>query len=896
MALFLKMMTPQKSLHLELLNIHYADNESAKFLSDVLSLVGDRSVFVIMTSSEEGSYAETFIQDDIPITSFSLSPLSQDETQRLMSHVIESGIPEEQKGFPIGQPLLEYVYSTSQGNAYFILELTRDLIRNEKIHRNVSGHWFLKEESDNESLPRSIDAVLKSRLDEIFGHEGDELSAKAYKVYAAAATLIGTGSIFELQVLKDLYDNQPKLLGDIRSETELARVIAHLESLGLITVVESRLGSSQISYRLTPPQMGYVTYETLLSSAKQALHQFYFNWFEKQADSQGEAHYEIHAQAAYHAMMAGLDDAAYLHFYKALERCNDLRLNHESLHFIDKSRAVLERSAAQDDERYLDLLLIEAEVYQRMNQISNRQKIIEKMENFSRENDSISADYRVRIATQRVDHLISQLNYEARVVHAIVAEMKELNGVTPSTWAMFYQAVGKAYAYISHPQDALLAYEQADTHAAESGQLRLRAQVLLGKASLFAREGKYSEVSEVIAEAVRIYEQTHDKYNIPFALITQADALMHLGRYPEAEELLVRARQLGGELNNDVARSYSKFTLATLKGYEGKYEEGLDVLEAAKRAGLIDGFNDRQMVFHFESSFLWGPLDAQKALDHAVESLKVEKVPPSYKATALFAHVLSLHRLSRFAEVAATLRQLNEVLASMDDPKLAFGDTELAQYLAVLLKDKSLSQLPEVHKLKTLKQPSAQDNLSPFLEGIVKKPRTRRGRAATGDRVVVTVAGDLRPQNGNVMDTSRSTGTEGGSEPKAMLEGSLALVPQLIDSSLKEPEDILSKNVEEVVLISAELRLLLSETIELSLAKGDMATANRLRKIAAHPTRTNVQEILNAASNGNAYDLYSSLAPEEFIDPQTKAQTVSRWATPMGQGFRSGGMSIFLRR
>lgn len=211
------------------------------------------------------------------VTSIQLSPLSDAESEQLVTHLLD--------GEPLHPDAQAQITRKTQGNPLIIEELT-DALMGDGVLRRLDGHWVLTQDLDQVSLPLSIHALLAGRLERL---EDGEL-----EVLERAAVV---GEQFHLGDIKVLVPGSSsteildRLEGLIRQE-----LIRQDHDAAVPLPADSGEG-----YRFRHILIRNVAYERMNEDLRAILHERYADWLER---SSGERVGLFDELIAYHLAKA----------------------------------------------------------------------------------------------------------------------------------------------------------------------------------------------------------------------------------------------------------------------------------------------------------------------------------------------------------------------------------------------------------------------------------------------------------------------------------------------------------------------------------------------------------------------------------------------------------------
>ncbi|TCK85054.1 tetratricopeptide repeat-containing sensor histidine kinase [Albibacterium bauzanense] len=147
-----------------------------------------------------------------------------------------------------------------------------------------------------------------------------------------------------------------------------------------------------------------------------------------------------------------------------------------------------------------------------------------------------------------------------------------------------YAGIGGVYRLLSNDDQAMVYYIKAEQMAIESGNRERLADIYLAMSYIYRnQEMSKEEVVQPIKQAVKIYQETGNKFGENQALATLANTYSYYDDYVSALPIAQQALQQTEEAGFSNLISTSATILSAIYYYTGKYEEcittGLKVLQ-----------------------------------------------------------------------------------------------------------------------------------------------------------------------------------------------------------------------------------------------------------------------------------------------------------------------------
>jgi adenylate cyclase len=152
-------------LHLD--DLHWADGPTLALLRDVLGATHDTPLLLLVSARPEAAALVDELADrsGAPSARLQLGPLADDGVQQIAAAIL---------GGPPAAGLVEALVERTQGNPFFVEEVTRSLAeRGELVQRG--GAWHTSPDWAGEQVPLTVEGILAARVDALPQRERDAL-------------------------------------------------------------------------------------------------------------------------------------------------------------------------------------------------------------------------------------------------------------------------------------------------------------------------------------------------------------------------------------------------------------------------------------------------------------------------------------------------------------------------------------------------------------------------------------------------------------------------------------------------------------------------------------------------------------------------------------------------
>lgn len=593
---------------------HWADEASTAALVQLGELITAFPMLVIV--SHRPGYGVTW-ESLANHRQIALPPLVADDAAELVGSALHVDA--------VDPELVERIHDRAQGNPFFVEEMCAALLEQGAIEVR-GGRAGLAPEAEALSLPDSVQAVIRTRLDRM---------TPATREVLSAASVVGRD--FTRELVSRALPGAPDLNGGLE----------RLRAGGLIQ--QTKL-VPDATYRFKHALIQEVTYETLPGHQRKALHKRVGEAMEE--SHPGDDEDRPFARLGDHFLRAEVWDKAADYALGAARRASRLSQIPDVLRALDVVNAALEQLPEEDrPERRLDVLLMKERLSETTGERAEQRKIIaalrplvegsgdaaleaeilvragdlevslrnyaaaeaallKAVDTASRANDS--AIHRKALRSLGLLRWHQDRNEEAlEILGAVLADDREAGDV--EGMILDHHNLGSVYRSMGDVREALRLAQESTRLAADSP---FRQVYALHTAALCYRElGQIDEAVTTWREGVELCERHHLPLQQSYLMTSLAHMYLQIGRtddsvalYEEAVALTRRVRHAEG-----IARAVS--ALAKVLEGLGRHEEALPYwIEAATWFGRMEE-RDRQAHAQSRIALIQEQLgEAQQAL------------------------------------------------------------------------------------------------------------------------------------------------------------------------------------------------------------------------------------------------------------------------------------------
>jgi class 3 adenylate cyclase/tetratricopeptide (TPR) repeat protein len=528
---FLERMAARYPLVLALEDLHWADAGLLDFVDHLADWATGPILILTLARPELLETRPGWGGGKRNYSAIFLEPLSEPECEAMVEDLLSSDLPPAVK---------RLVAERSEGNPLYAEEIVRMLIDRGVLRATEADGWELAQPLEEVEVPRSIHALIATRLDTLPAEE------KTLVQDAAVA-----GRIFWLGAVAALSE---------RPAADVREAIGRLRVKEIITPREPPVFSGELEFAFRHVLIRDVAYESLPKLLRASKHVAVARWAEERT---GDRSKELAEVVGAHYLRAieyrdelgepadrGLDEAATRWAWEAGARAWDLWQQEEALRWFGDALRLGERSGA-DATRLADIA----------------------------EATAVAAD-----GLRPVDEVIdgyrdSLVRYEALSRDQDAGRMR----------------VAIAYAMVTAArlEEAQAWIEEGIAILEEGGEGADLARALEILGNLLRRRGSPAEAEPPLRRAVEMAARVDAPVVQGHAAVSLGIVLLHLGRAPEGIELIEQGWEIANRAGHlELLLRVHNALPSTLMDYAPDYERGRRILmegiELSRRSGRRD--------------------------------------------------------------------------------------------------------------------------------------------------------------------------------------------------------------------------------------------------------------------------------------------------------------------
>jgi tetratricopeptide (TPR) repeat protein len=532
---------------------HWSDEGSNETLLRLLEIVSANPMLILIASRPEGVARLTAAPSTARIQ---LSPLDFESCKAIMRSVL--GVER------ISSELARRVYERSGGNPFFIEEVCQTLIDQGIVAAQDSESATSAVEGLH--IPETVQAVLRTRLD---GLDKDTLEV------LRVASVIGREF------------TQGLLLEALESNAQAERALDRLKAVGLIQQVSV---VPEASYRFKHALTQEVTYDSLLSHQKRALHGVIGRAIESQYAQRTDERADL---LAYHFGRAECWEQAVRYGRRAADRASALSQFAGALAMLDRVQTCL--THVPDDvtrrDPIVDVLLQQERLCETLGQRKRQQQLVIELIALLAPH---GASAKLALAYLRQGDLLTLLRrFDAadRALSTSLRMSRERGDAALERHAL--RSLGLLRWHEGRHEEAFVITQNALAIDRERGDRLAVAGDLVNLGVIFKSMGDYARALASFEDGLSTPELAQDPSSLVYSLHNVANVYRELGDLDRAREYLERANEVARAHLMPIQRSFHLMAIAHILFRQGHIDQALQTyresIELSRRAHHADG-------------------------------------------------------------------------------------------------------------------------------------------------------------------------------------------------------------------------------------------------------------------------------------------------------------------
>lgn len=716
---YLQTLAEESPIAIFVQNFELADRESLELLKGVFTRIASHPILFATSATialaDSGEIQESlqgFPNHEI----ISFPQLSLDQAARFIHHLLIRNLVGNEvdpsltlEGSPLPPRLISDLYDLTDGHPLYLAELIRTYQERGWIrphHEDVG--WIYEPTSDNH-IPHTLDEALLARVDKLPAE--DRLLFRVCAICADQRGLFWSGILSEL-VEEFGYD----------SETDLSAALARLEQRGFISKQQVGTIREFTEYRITPPVLGEVVYNSITMIERRRLHMFIQEWLAEQVLPRTEQRHDMLALTAYHATRAELNHRAHRFYQQAIALAErpDAIDNAAILSYVNDAIALLESEKGKDHSAKLfDLLRSKVRVYAREVQVTEWREAIERLMELGEHTGN--PEHQLIAINHFIDLMVTTNDYDpAWIVGTEQKIATDYRRFTANQLAQFYYCIGKLYSGMNQYTQALSAYENARHYAAINQDPKQQGNALLGMATVEVRRLNYREAIAKALGATRLFESVDDAQSICYSWITIGSCYLDLGQYDDAHQAFTRALDSGRRADDKIGIGYAIINFGNLEAFRGNFAAAINRVDEVIAMFAKRSIPSLSMVAYFLKSMLISREEPAEGLRLAEAALLIQGYP-AYRASAHLAQAISHYRGGSLDRAIKSIGNALSIRQGLENQKLELYERELLDFIRILKSRlaREPQGIPEFLNTADMPTSQAASPISPLIRDLI---------------------------------------------------------------------------------------------------------------------------------------------------------------------------------
>ena len=550
-------------------DLHWADDSPLLLLRHIAQQLHEMPVLVV------GTYRDVELDVSRPLA----KALEELVRQRLAVRVSVKRLPLDGvsamlralSGQEPPQPLVDVIYSETEGNPFFVEEVFHHLAEDGKLF-DAKGRWLRDLEASELDVPEGIRLVIGRRLE----RAGEECSRAL-----TAAAVIGRAFTFELL----------EAASDIESDA-LLDAVDEAERTSLISVTSE---GPEVRFKFAHELIRQTLLANVSPPRRQVMHLRVADAIERVYGSNLEDHA---ATLAHHLYRAGssADQQKTLKYLKAAaDRAIEATAFEEALRLIDEAAGL---AGSHDVRARADLLYRRGRALRSLGRSEDARKDWRQaLENYEKLDDRSTV---AKICSE----IANELDWAAQFVEAVEVARRGLAAVGDKESAertALLASAGQSLSLGGAYTASLSMISQAETMAESIGDQRLLGRVMTAKCWHHVAFQELEQLVESGKRGAALNRSVGNLWGLADALWHTQLGLAHLGRVEEVVEISREVEDLASRVGHRgaliLARRLRGEADLMIFGDVDAYEAvGRADLEACESAGLPWGSHSHAML------------------------------------------------------------------------------------------------------------------------------------------------------------------------------------------------------------------------------------------------------------------------------------------------------------
>ena len=682
-------------------DIHWIDSASREVIEFLAANCNTKLpiLFILMYRPEPASGCEIIENLSVEYTftnEITLEEIDPESSRELIRYLLGA---ESSPAPAVSEDIVEFLFESSGGNAFFIEELVLGLTENGLLEQNPSGEWILRASPESMIIPRSIKGLIRART--------DQLPSEPRRLLQIASVL---GEQFNPEVLFQVAE-------DTSLDENPEKPFGELLERGFLVQDDEKHNVVRFEHVLARDAV----YETILKQNRRFLHSLcaaaiidheendpnLAGSIARHLSDAGEIEKAIPwGKRAQDLAVERYDRDAVLFWSEKLENWIRERLDSADdamllIEVLQKRQTIeglrLERQEQHATLEKIDNLITEwnlpdlraeyimtlGSIYRRADDLREAQEKFEQALELFRQSEDRSGIARATSAIAMCKKRLGFSRQAAEEQAYAISLFRELGDTQNIPRALYRLA--STMNLLGRYEDGLKILEEALELAREAGSRTVEANILNQRGVLQLILNQHEEALLSQQSALNISREIGDKASELSSLNSMCNALYRISRYDEAREFGLETLQASRELGERRTEANILNTLGLVEWGTDRDREAFDYFGKSLEAqGKIGNKTGQAAVLWNLGLISFDLLCFEEGIEHSWNSIELYRELGNRRRVAvkLAIHSISLTEMGRVDEAAACLENYENNYSDIDDPitrmRVSYASGELA--------------------------------------------------------------------------------------------------------------------------------------------------------------------------------------------------------------------------
>jgi len=615
-------------------------------------------------------------------TEIPLDEIDPESARELIRHLLRM---ETSPDAAVSEDIVEFLFDTSGGNAFFIEELVLGLTEKGLLEQDPAGEWILLASPEQMVIPTSIKGLIRARTDQLHSSPrrmlqiatvlGEKFNSDVlYQVASDTGLeddpdlpfreLLQRGFLVPDDKNRNTVSFEHILARDAVYETILKQNRRYLHSLCAAVLIEREKKDPDLADLITRHLVDAGEIEKAIPWGKRAQ-----DLAVERYDRDAVLFWSDKLENWIREDLDSADDAGLLvRVLLNRQRIEGLRLEWQDQRKTLKKLETLISEWNLTDMRTAYLMSV-GSMHRRMNNLPEALEAFQQVLDLHRQSRNrkgiAQASSAIAMCNKNMglfEHSIEQQKYAI----TLFREFEDIPNIARSLFRL---------ASTMHPlgryEEGLEILEEAHEYALKAGIKTVQADILTLRGVLQLKLGHHEEALQCQRNALTLYRELGDKLGELSSLNSMCNALYRMSRNDEARTFGLETLQASRELGECRSEANVLCTLGLVEWGSDRDSDAHKYFRDSLEAHIRNGSKPGQAAVMWNLSLLSMDLmNFEEGIECGRKSIELYKEIGNRRrvASKLTFQSITLSEMGRTDEAAACLREYEEVYADIDDP------------------------------------------------------------------------------------------------------------------------------------------------------------------------------------------------------------------------------------